>query len=252
MKFRVVIPARFGSERLPGKPMADVSGRALILRTADRALESGASEVIIATDHPRIAKLCESDGLTVVMTRADHQSGTDRIAEVAAKMAWADDEVVVNVQGDEPCLPAANIDQVAALLQDRQVGIATLATAIVQQEEFRNPNVVKVVCDRNGLALYFSRAAIPCWRDSGPDVTGPDTPGLRHIGLYAYRVDTLRRFSRTPVCNLEQTEKLEQLRALWHGWPIRVAVACVLPAPGVDTPADLEAARHYFNKPDHG
>lgn len=243
MNFRVVIPARFGSLRLPGKPLLDVAGRALILRTADRARASGAAEVVVATDDERIANVCKDDNLDVVMTAVTHESGSDRIAEVARLKGWSADAIVVNVQGDEPCIPPAIIRQVASLLVTGEAEIATLATPVADVGELNDPNVVKVVVNSSGHALYFSRAPIPWDRDGANTLA---CVPLRHLGIYAYRVNRLERFAGSPVCALETRERLEQLRALWNGWSIRVATAVQVPGPGVDTPADLAAACDYF------
>lgn len=243
MHFNVVIPARHGSQRLPGKPLADLHGKALILHVCERARESGADRIIVATDDARIQEVCRTAGVHVEMTRADHASGTDRIAEVSARMNWADDEIVVNLQGDEPMMPGSVIRQVAALFDMHQTAqLATLCTPIVTLAEFLNPNVVKVVADEAGRALYFSRAPIP-WNREGAQTGSASQQtwqgGLRHIGLYAYRVAALRQLSKTAVCALEQIERLEQLRALWAGMGIAVAVACEIPGPSVDTAEDL-------------
>ncbi|MEO0421631.1 MAG: 3-deoxy-manno-octulosonate cytidylyltransferase [Pseudomonadota bacterium] len=242
MTFRIVIPARHASVRLPGKALLDIAGEPLVVRVMRRAQLSGASEVLVATDHPAIAEAVRDAGGDVQMTDTTHQSGTDRVAEVARTRAWPEDAVVVNVQGDEPLIPPAVIGQCAAVLgQDAQADIATLAWPIADAQEFASADVVKVVCDQRGDALYFSRAAIPFDRDGTP---APATPAaLRHIGLYAYRVRSLLRLAETPPAELEQRERLEQLRALWLGMRIRVAVAEALPPRGVDTAQDLELAR---------
>ncbi len=237
-EFIAVIPARFDSNRLPGKPLADINGRPMVAWVYERALQSGAGEVLVATDDERIAAACRDFGATVELTSADHQSGTDRIAEVAETLQWDDDLIVVNVQGDEPLLPPGLISQVATLLDgDSDAAIATLATPIQSQAEWQDPNLARVVTDRDGWALYFSRAPIPWPRDGGTP------PALRHIGLYAYRVAALRQIAATPPCELELLERLEQLRALWLGLKVIVAEACEVPPRGVDTQADLEAVR---------
>jgi 3-deoxy-manno-octulosonate cytidylyltransferase (CMP-KDO synthetase) len=240
--FRVVIPARYASQRLPGKPLADLNGKPLILHACECARESGALEVIVATDDARIREACEKAGFAAVMTAASHASGTDRIAEVAEKRGWDDGERVVNLQGDEPMMPPANIEQTARLLEPG-ADMSTLCTPIHDLAEFMNPNVVKVVADETGRALYFSRAPIPWNRDGAP--AGPASQqqfhgALRHIGIYGYRVGALRRLSATPPCELEQLEKLEQLRALWLGMHLAVDVAKEIPGPSVDTPEDLK------------
>ena len=239
--FIAVIPARFGSSRLPGKPLADIGGRPMIAWVYERAQQSGASDVLVATDDERIATACHEFGAVVERTSASHESGTDRIAEVAERLEWADDQVVVNVQGDEPLLPPALISQVAVLLsQDPDAGVATLVTPVRSRDEWQDPNMARVIVDRNGRALYFSRAPIPWPRDGGTP------PALRHIGLYAYRVDALKQLAATPPCELERVERLEQLRALWLGMKIVVAEACEVPPRGVDTEADLDAVRELL------
>ena len=239
--FIAVIPARFGSSRLPGKPLADIGGRPMIAWVYERAQQSGASDVLVATDDERIAAACREFGAVVELTSASHESGTDRIAEVAERLEWADDQVVVNVQGDEPLLPPALISQVAVLLlQDPDAGVATLVTPVRSRDEWQDPNMARVIVDRNGRALYFSRAPIPWPRDGGTP------PALRHIGLYSYRVDALKQLAATPPCELERVERLEQLRALWLGMKIVVAEACEVPPRGVDTEADLDAVRELL------
>jgi 3-deoxy-manno-octulosonate cytidylyltransferase (CMP-KDO synthetase) len=238
-RFTVVIPARFGSSRLPAKPLADIAGRPMIAWVYERAALSGAERVIIATDDERIAAACRAFGAAVELTRADHASGTDRIAEVAKRGDWAADAIVVNVQGDEPRLPPELISQVAELLAARPgADIATLVTPVESEAEFRDPNIVKVVADRDGNALYFSRAPIPWPREAAQGVVP-----RRHIGLYAYRVAGLEAMTAEPPCPLELEERLEQLRALWLGQRIVVADAVVPPPRGVDTAEDLAAAR---------
>ncbi len=239
--FRVVIPARYASTRLPGKPLRLIAGRAMILHVLERARAAGAMEVIVATDDERIAAACRALGAPVEMTDPRHPSGTDRLAEVVARLGYADDDLIVNVQGDEPLIAPANIAQVARLLAATpQAAIATLATSLARAEDFADPNVVKVVCRGDGLALYFSRAPVPWPRDAS--LAGAPCPAgaLRHIGLYAYRVEALRRLAALPPSPLELIERLEQLRALENGLAIAVAVALETPGPGVDTAADLE------------
>jgi len=244
--FRVVIPARYASTRLPGKPLADIGGQPMLLHVYRRAVASGAAEVLIATDDDRIAEAARTHGARIEMTAAYHQSGTDRIAEVAARLQWRAEDIVVNVQGDEPLIPPSVIVQVARLLAENSTAsIATLTTPLAHPAEFVDSNTAKVVVDREGFAMYFSRAPIPHPRDGGIP------PGVRrHVGLYAYRVDALRMLASTPVCQLEAVEKLEQLRALWLGLKIVVADACEAPPGGVDTPADLEAVRALVADPD--
>jgi 3-deoxy-manno-octulosonate cytidylyltransferase (CMP-KDO synthetase) len=262
MKFRVVIPARYASSRLPGKPLADIGGKPMVVRVAERAAEAGAEEAIIATDDERVRQAVEAAGYRALMTSPEHASGTDRLAEVAEMLDCADDDIIVNVQGDEPLIAPALIRECALCLTlHEQAAIATLAHPIFSTEEFRNPNVVKVVTDEQGYALYFSRAMIPWPRDAfaalnlspqspvpSPQSSLPeDLPVLRHIGLYAYRAKFLREFAGLAPSPLERFEMLEQLRALWHGYRIAVAVTPEAPGPGVDTPEDLERVRKLFN-----
>ena len=252
MTFRVVIPARYASTRLPGKPLADIAGKPMVVRVAEAAAKSGADEVWVATDDPRIYDAVSADGINVVMTSVEHSSGTDRIAEVAAQLQWKDDDIVVNLQGDEPLIDPALIGQVAAaLVKDTGAAIATAAHPLTDAAEFLNPNVVKVVTDINGRALYFSRARIPWHRDSDAAAKRalPDNFGAqRHIGLYAYRVSFLKRFGQLAPAPIEQWESLEQLRALWHGYAIHVVASAHAPAAGVDTPEDLEQVRRAFDR----
>ena len=238
--FRVVIPARYDSSRLPGKALLPLAGKPMLQWVHERARSCGAGEVLVATDDERIATAARGFGADVVMTARTHVSGTDRIAEVAKTRGWADDEIVVNVQGDEPLIPPAVIDQVAQLLADNpRADIATLAARIEQPADLQDPNVVKVACNASGRALYFSRAPIPWNRDGTPAVT---PASLRHIGIYAYRVGALRRLAQLPASRLELIEKLEQLRALEDGMEIRVALAVERPLADVNTAADLERA----------
>ena len=243
MTFRVIIPARYGSTRLPGKPLRLIAGRPLIEHVYGRARASGASEVIVATDDVRIASACEQFGADVALTDTTHASGTDRIAEVVRRRGFREHDLIVNVQGDEPLLPPANVAQVAALLEQNPLAaVATLATAIEGLEELDDPNVVKVVRAGDGSALYFSRAPIPWQRDAaaqGAADRGRLALALRHIGLYAYRAGALRQLAALLPTELEQAERLEQLRALEHGFAIVVGIADELPGPGVDTEADL-------------
>lgn len=255
MSFRVVIPARYASSRLPGKALADIAGKPMVVRVAERARASGAQAVWIATDHEAIASAARSHGFDAVMTHSGHASGTDRIAETAAILGWDDEAVVVNVQGDEPLIDPALIGCVArALGEDANAGIATAAYRIEQAAELFDPNVVKLVCDMHGYAMYFSRAAIPWARDAFAEGAGarpqlpPGLPARRHIGLYAYRVGLLKRFAALDAAPVERFEALEQLRALWHGIRIRVVEAARAPAAGVDTPEDLERVRRKFDE----
>ena len=235
--FKVVIPARYESVRFPGKPLADIHGKPMIQRVYECAQRSGAGQVIIATDHSKIGMVAEDFGATVCMTGSDHASGTDRISEVVQKMRWDDDVIVVNLQGDEPMTPPELIRQVADNLdQHPDAACATLYTPMQHDDDPGNPNAVKLTFDNNGYALYFSRAAIPCHRDH--DSEPPQY--YRHIGMYAYRASLLKNYSQLPACELEQHEKLEQLRLLANGLRIHVAEACCLPGPGIDTPEDLE------------
>lgn len=252
MSFTVIIPARLASTRLPNKPLADLGGKPMVVRTAERAQLSGAVRIIVATDHADIAAACQQYQLEVCMTRADHPSGTDRIAEVAASMGLPADAVVVNVQGDEPLIDPQLIADTAALI-NADVPMATAAHPIVSMQDVRNPNVVKVVLDKHGRALYFSRASIPWHRDGFAQdqqqlPTGYSVPyaPLRHIGLYAYRNDFLQQYPRLAISPLEQIEALEQLRVLWHGFAIAVHVTAHSPAPGVDTLEDLRRVQALF------
>jgi 3-deoxy-manno-octulosonate cytidylyltransferase (CMP-KDO synthetase) len=241
--FRVVIPARHGSSRLPGKPLLPLAGKPLLQWVHERATQSGAREILVATDDERIADTARGFGARVVMTALTHQSGTDRIAEVAERAGWAPEDIVVNLQGDEPMMPAALVNQVAGLLEAHpQDAIGTLASKIATLNAFLDPNVVKVITDAQGRALYFSRAPVPWGRDSAPAGLASQrgfAGARRHIGLYAYRVEALRRLSMSPPSLLEQIEKLEQLRALEAGLSIRVADARVTPGPDVNTAEDL-------------
>ncbi len=250
MSFRVVIPARYASTRLPGKPLADIAGKPMVVRVAEAAGKSGAVEIVVATDDPRVADAVMAHGQRVAMTRADHPSGTNRIAEVARQLGWPDDEIVVNVQGDEPLIDPALIAEVAqALDANAGAAMATAAHPLDAIAEFMNPHVVKVVTAKNGRALYFSRAPIP-WHRDGLATQRERLPEAfevrRHIGLYAYRVSFLRCYEELAPAPIEQWESLEQLRALWHGFPIQVIDCAHPPMPGVDTPADLERVRSMF------
>jgi 3-deoxy-manno-octulosonate cytidylyltransferase (CMP-KDO synthetase) len=243
-EFRVVIPARFASTRLPGKPLAMIAGRPMIQWAWERARDSGASAVWIATDHEEVSAACRGFGAEVCMTDPAHVSGTDRIAEIAARLAWDDEAVVVNVQGDEPLLPPAVIRQVAGLLYlHPEADIGTLATPIHDLADYLDPNVVKLAADSSGAALYFSRAPIPFHRDGAPAGLASQQlyeGSMRHLGLYSYRVAALRRLAAAAPCRLEEIERLEQLRALWLGMRIQVDTAVTVPLAGVDTADDLE------------
>jgi len=240
--FVVVIPARYASTRLPGKALLDINGKSMLQHVYERAGECAASEVVIATDDERIAEAAEAFGATACMTGDHHRSGTERIAEVADLMDWNDDQVVVNLQGDEPSMPPQLIDQCAALLDDASADIATLASPFLSQQDFQNPNCVKVILDGNDHAIYFSRASIPYPRDDGSDERAASA-ALHHHGIYAYRCGVLRRFVEASPSELEVCEQLEQLRALSLGMTIAVGVPPVRPGAGIDTPEDLERAR---------
>lgn len=252
MAFAVLIPARLASTRLPGKALADLAGKPMIVRVAEQAARSGASRVCVATDAQEIVSACAAHGVAALMTRADHASGTDRLAEAARQLQLDENAIVVNVQGDEPLVEPALIAAVAGLLAARPtLPMATAAHAITQQADFVNPNVVKVVTDAQGCALLFSRAPLPWWRDgaTGSRARLPQAPqALRHIGIYAYRAGFLQVFAQLPPCALEQCEGLEQLRALWHGHRIAVHLAAQAPGPGVDTAADLERVRAVLGR----
>lgn len=251
MNFTAIIPARYASTRLPGKPLVDIAGKPMIVHVMERARLSGATRVIVATDHPDVQRVVEAAGGEVCLTRADHQSGTERLAEVVERCQFADDEIIVNVQGDEPLIPADIIRQVASNLASVQAGMATLAVPIHDAEEAFNPNAVKVVRDAQGYALYFSRATIPWDREryaASREQVG-DTL-LRHIGIYAYRASFIRRYVSWASCPLEQIELLEQLRVLWYGEKIHVDVASVVPGAGVDTPEDLARVRAAVQQAD--
>lgn len=238
----LVIPSRFASTRLPGKPLRLIAGKPMIQHVFERAQQAAQElsfdEIIIATDDERIKNTCESFGANVCMTSSEHETGSDRLAEVVTIKAWSDDTIVVNLQGDEPLTPTSILEQVASnLLNNPDASIATLATPLNNNNEYDDLNVVKVVTDKNGMALYFSRASIPFQRDNEYDASAY---ALRHIGIYAYRVAYLKSFAGMEACNIEKLEKLEQLRAMWHGAKIHVEVAVELPGHGVDTEADLK------------
>jgi 3-deoxy-manno-octulosonate cytidylyltransferase (CMP-KDO synthetase) len=248
MSFTVIVPARLASTRLPNKPLADLGGKPMVVRVAERAAQSGAAQVIVATDHADIVEACRTHGVQVSMTRADHPSGTDRIAEVAKAIGLPADAVVVNVQGDEPLIDPALIAATAALIS-QDVPMATAAHPITDAADVFNPNVVKVVLDKAGKALYFSRATIPWHRDAfakSKDAMPAGYVPLRHIGLYAYRNTFLQIYPTLAASPLEQIEALEQLRVLWHGYPIAVHMTREAPAAGVDTPEDLERVQRHF------
>lgn len=243
MAFSVVIPARFSSSRLPGKPLLDIVGKTMIQRVYERASQSSAQRVVVATDDARVATAVRGFGGEVCMTSTDHESGTDRIQETAGQLGLEPDHLVVNVQGDEPLIPASIIDQVAVnLAANPEAGMATLSVPIDDPAQFNDPNCVKVVTDKLGLALYFSRAPIPFPRDR-ESLELPRSGAFRHVGIYAYRVAFLHRFVAWPMSQLEATEKLEQLRALENGVRIHVAEAAEIPPAGVDTEHDLGVVR---------
>ncbi|KGF79848.1 3-deoxy-manno-octulosonate cytidylyltransferase [Massilia sp. JS1662] len=248
MSFVVIIPARLASTRLPNKPLADLGGKPMVVRVAERAQQSGAARIIVATDHADIAAACAAHGVEACMTRSDHPSGTDRIAEVAHTLGLAPDAVVVNLQGDEPLIDPALLAACAARIS-ADVPMATCAHPLSDVADAFNPNVVKVVLDKLGRALYFSRATIP-WHRDGFAATREQLPAgyvpLRHIGLYAYSNAFLQRYPQLEPSPLESIEALEQLRVLWHGVPIAVHVTDEAPHAGVDTPADLERVRLFY------
>lgn len=242
MKFRVIIPARYASTRFPGKPLADLGGKPMVIHVCERAAKSGAAAVHVATDDRRVAQVVERAGFPAVMTHAGHASGTDRLAEAAKKLRLEDHHVVVNVQGDEPLIHPRLIAQVARILDaKRAASVSTACHPIHDAAAAENPNVVKVVLDAAGYALYFSRSRIPYPREPGA------ARWLRHAGIYGYRVGFLRKFARLKPAPLEKAEALEQLRVLWHGYRIAAAVSKTEIAPGVDTPQDLEAVRRMFS-----
>jgi len=245
--FVIVIPSRYASTRLPGKPLREIGGKPMLEHVYQRGIESGASDVVIATDDERIAEAAEGFGANVCMTGDQHRSGTERIAEVCDLMDWPDEKIVVNLQGDEPTMPAALIDQCATVLRDSSADIATLASPIASQQDFENPNVVKVVVADSGNAIYFSRAAIPYARVAGQPIESRSA-ALHHHGIYAYRCGVLRRLVAAAPTDLEICEQLEQLRALSLGMTIRVARPSQRPGAGVDTEEDLAVAAEQLAK----
>lgn len=245
MSFTVLIPARLASTRLPNKPLADIAGVPMVVRVAQRVSHIGAERVVVAADSPLIVQACQTHGVQAVLTRTDHASGSDRLAEACQLLSLNDEDIVVNVQGDEPLMDSALVSAVARLLQQTpQASISTAAHAIETVADFHNPNIVKVVCDAAGLAHYFSRSPIPFPRDTPSQL--PNPAPLRHIGIYGYRVGFLRQFPTLAQAPTELSESLEQLRAMWHGHHIAVHVTPHPPGPGVDTPEDLERVRHLF------
>ena len=250
MSFTVLIPARLASTRLPDKPLADLGGAPMVVRVAQRALQSGALRAVVAADSDSIVQACRAHGIEAVLTREDHPSGSDRLAEACELLGLAGQDIVVNVQGDEPLIDPSLIDAVAQLLGERpEASMSTAAHVIDNIEDFRNPNVVKVVLDAKSLALYFSRAPIAWWRDGfagGIEALPQALKPLRHVGIYGYRAGFLRSFPALSQAPIEVVEALEQLRALWHGHRIAVHVSEHAPGPGVDTPQDLERVRKLF------
>lgn len=246
MAFCVLIPARLASTRLPDKPLADIAGQPMIVRVAQRAGASSAQRVVVAADSESIVQACRDHGVEAILTRNNHPSGSDRLAEACELLGLGGQDLVVNVQGDEPLIEPALIDSVAGLLETHpEASMSTAAHPIDNVDDFTNPNVVKVVLDARGFALYFSRAPIPWWRDGfakGIQALPQPRP-LRHVGIYGYRADFLRRFPRLAQAPVEVAEALEQLRALWHGHRIAVHVTALAPGAGVDTPEDLERVR---------
>ncbi|HMN77653.1 MAG TPA: 3-deoxy-manno-octulosonate cytidylyltransferase [Burkholderiaceae bacterium] len=247
MDFSVLVPARLASSRLPGKPLADIGGLPMVVRVARRAALSGAARVVVAADDAQIVQACERHAVDAILTRTDHATGSDRLAEACERLGLDGDDAVVNVQGDEPLIEPALIAACAALLDTRpDCVMSTAAHAIDDACDFANPNVVKVVLDALGRALYFSRAPIPHRRDVASAATSEPPAALRHIGIYAYRAAFLRRFPSLAASPLESIEALEQLRVLWHGERIAVHLSALRPGPGVDTPQDLERVRALF------
>jgi len=240
LKFHVIIPARYASTRFPGKPLADLGGKPMVVHVCERAAKSGATGVHVATDDKRIVDVVKAHGHRAILTRADHPSGTDRLAEAARKLALKDSEIVVNVQGDEPLIAPKLISQVARILvSKKKASVSTACHAVHDEASLGNPNVVKVAMDAEGYALYFSRSRIPYPREGG-------APCFRHAGIYGYRVGFLKKYSRLKPAPLEKAEALEQLRVLWHGFRIAVTVSETEIPPGVDTPQDLEAVRRIL------
>ncbi|MGR9099427.1 MAG: 3-deoxy-manno-octulosonate cytidylyltransferase [Gammaproteobacteria bacterium] len=253
VRFKVVIPARYASSRLPGKPLMPIAGKPMIVHVCERAAEAAADEVVVATDDGRIYDAVSALGIPVVMTREDHRSGTERIAETAQLCGWPENEIIVNLQGDEPLIPPAYIREAALTLGGQnKAGIATLATPIENAEEIFNPNAVKVVLDKEGYALYFSRAPIPWDRDGFDGREDKPEIGsrcyLRHVGIYAYTVGFLNRYISWESSVLEAVEKLEQLRILWQGEAVAVATVSRIPEAGVDTLEDLRRVERFFSE----
>jgi 3-deoxy-manno-octulosonate cytidylyltransferase (CMP-KDO synthetase) len=251
LSYTVLIPARLASTRLPNKPLADLAGVPMVVRVAQRVLSHSTSaqapRVVVAADSVEIIAACQAHGVEAVLTRVDHPSGSDRLAEASHLLGLGNDEIVVNVQGDEPLIDPSLASAVAELLVQRpQASMSTAAHAIASRADFMSPHVVKVVIDAQGMALYFSRAPIPHWRDQDESSAWPQPAPLRHIGIYGYRVGFLREFPKLAQAPLERTEALEQLRAMWHGYRIAVHVTAQAPGPGVDTPEDLARVRQLL------
>jgi len=251
VSFTVLVPARLASTRLPNKPLADIAGLPMVVRVAQRASQSNALRVVVAADDASIVSACKGHGVEAILTRQDHPSGTDRLAEACEQLGLDGDDIIVNVQGDEPLIDPALIDAVASVLAlHPEAAMSTATHEIDSLDDFLNPNVVKVVLDAQGNALYFSRAPIPWWRDGSvnraPPSALPSPAPLRHIGIYGYRAGFVRKFPSLPPAPVEATEALEQLRALWHGHRIAVHVAHAAPGPGIDTPEDLARVRALF------
>lgn len=248
MKFHVIIPARYKSTRLPGKPLAKIGNRSMIEHVCLRAIDSGAQSVTVATDHPDIKECVEKAGFNAVMTRSDHVSGSDRIYEAAEILNLTDSDIIVNVQGDEPFIPSQNISQVAGLINRYQTGMATLCCPIIDAQEANDPNAVKVIFDANNKSIYFSRSTIPFVRKSSNDSKFGLGDHYRHIGIYAYTKSFLAQFIKWPEARLEKLEKLEQLRAIENGESIYLDVLEVSPPAGIDTPQDLLKANQYYRQ----
>lgn len=243
-QYKIVIPARFSSSRLPGKPLIKLAGKPMIQHVYERALDTGVQDIVVATDDSRIEAVAKEFGAEVVMTSPNHENGTERIAEVARLKGWSDDSVIVNLQGDEPLIPQSLIELTAkGLIDHPEAGMSSICTAITEDTEVFNPNVVKVVLDNNNFALYFSRASIPWDRDAYSSSLNKMTtkiPVYRHIGMYGYRVSFLNQYTKMEPCALENTESLEQLRALWYGVKIHMSVIERAPGHGVDTLEDVK------------
>lgn len=246
MSFHVIIPARYHSSRLPGKPLANIGDKPMILHVCEQAKKSGAKSISVATDNSEIMSVVNKAGFSGIMTSEDHESGSDRVYEATQILKLSKQDIVVNVQGDEPFIPPENISQVASILATRNANMATLCCRIIDPREANNPNVVKVIFDKHGKAIYFSRSVIPFNRDNDLDSAESLTPYYRHIGLYAYTTEMLSQFVKWPISSLESIEKLEQLRVIENGESIYINVLERVPTPGIDTPDDLENANRYY------